>query len=103
MKDAKIDVVDLIITSLMDHEKMLDDLVSRLENHIKTLSFEQALQIVTAHANIINDITEDNNKLDQAVQKFIIKLHDLEMISVNWMRDLELKSKANLDDIVKIY
>lgn len=102
MKDAKIDVVDLIITSLMDHEKMLDELVSRLENHIKTLSFEQALQIVTAHANIINDITEDENTLDQAVQKLIIKLHNLEMISIDWMRDLELKSKANLDDIAKI-
>ena len=101
MKDSKMDVIDLIITALMDHEKMLDDLVSRLENNIKTLSFEQVLQIVTAHATIIDSITEDKNLLDQAVKTFIIKLHHLEIIPVDWMRDLEVKSKANLDDIAK--
>ena len=30
--DEKIDVIDLIINVLKDHEKKLDELVSRLEN-----------------------------------------------------------------------
>lgn len=99
MKDAKIDAVDLIITALMDHEKSLDNLANRLENCIKSLSFNQALQIVTAHAAVIGSILEDKSILDQAVKKFIIKLYHLDMIPVDWMRDLVVKSKANLDDI----
>lgn len=100
----KIDVIDLIINVLRDHEKTLDGLISRFEEHLDNigarkpqvsgLSYIQAISAVESHVYTVKEALkpEIENILPSLkrmlIQNYVHSLNRRNMVPDNWVETL---------------
>lgn len=103
----KLDVVDLIIAVLRDHEKNFDRLMERLEKFtdrtlVEGFSYGQALKAVRAQANTVKSLTHDVSMRHIAIQNFIQALNRWELIPSEWVSTLirvGIESLKEIEDV----
>lgn len=86
----KVDVLDFIIKCLREHEKKLDDLIYRLEQSLKQptnrgLTFNQALNVITAFTYAILPASLDETDTRLAIQVFVHDLNRRKLIPNDWV------------------
>lgn len=86
----RFDIIDFIIKCLQEHEKKLDDLIYSLEQKLEQptnrgLTFNQALNIVTAFTYAILPASLDETDTRVAIQVFVHDLNRRKLIPKDWV------------------